>query len=363
MSEEIKRCPFCGEEILAIANKCKHCGSNLEEGASSVPAAIPRQAADYGMFLLAIPVIATLLIWFWVSSMNLLQSPSSTMDMIMLATILGTAIVAAMEASSAGMKSDSDKGTYSPTAWFFIITFLWVVGYPVYLFKRKHFGLADRLVAGILVALIFVGSWGLMYSVIEREKAKIQNGLEQMTKQMESLVRPEQDVVSADVMPTNNNPQTESFAAINVDEVKNFSGLNLSKFYGPDGPKKKYSYATQEQVEIENFMGTCGHSSVQIQGVDNIFDNEFSMDNGEIIVSSGSTKQLNLRDVLSDHNGIACVATKAGGRLLIWSSCSGSSCGGANFSVIDPDKLVNLAPNSCDAQCASRVLGSQSATR
>lgn len=29
--EETKRCPYCGEEILAIAKKCKHCGEWLEE--------------------------------------------------------------------------------------------------------------------------------------------------------------------------------------------------------------------------------------------------------------------------------------------------------------------------------------------
>jgi len=31
MAEQTKRCKFCGEEILAVAIKCKHCGSNLSE--------------------------------------------------------------------------------------------------------------------------------------------------------------------------------------------------------------------------------------------------------------------------------------------------------------------------------------------
>lgn len=183
----VKYCPFCGEEILVIAKKCKHCGSDLESevlgGASSKP------TTDYGMFLLAIPVVATMLIWFWVSDMNLLQSPGSTMALIMIATILGTAIVAAMEASKVGMKSDREKGTYSPTAWFFIISLLWIIGYPVYLFKRKHYGLANRLVAGILVAVVFLGSWIIMSSAIEAKKKEIRGNLEQFQNQLNSLGR------------------------------------------------------------------------------------------------------------------------------------------------------------------------------
>lgn len=45
MGDETKRCRFCGEEILAIAIKCKHCGSMLAE---SIPAAREEILADVG---------------------------------------------------------------------------------------------------------------------------------------------------------------------------------------------------------------------------------------------------------------------------------------------------------------------------
>lgn len=182
MSDETKLCPYCGEQILAIAIKCKHCSSMLEDiqktGKKTSCSIMPKPAADYGIFLLAIPVVATMLIFFWVSEMNLLQSPSDTMNLIMIATIVGTAIVASMEAGKVGMKTDRSKGTYSATSWFFIITMMWIVGYPVYLFKRKHFGLENRLVLGLFVTLLFLGSWGVMFSAIESKKIEIRDNLE-----------------------------------------------------------------------------------------------------------------------------------------------------------------------------------------
>ena len=32
VNDEYKRCPYCGEDIKAIAIKCKHCKSDLAEG-------------------------------------------------------------------------------------------------------------------------------------------------------------------------------------------------------------------------------------------------------------------------------------------------------------------------------------------
>lgn len=34
-SKEMKQCPYCGEEILAVAHKCKHCGEWLDEEENS----------------------------------------------------------------------------------------------------------------------------------------------------------------------------------------------------------------------------------------------------------------------------------------------------------------------------------------
>jgi len=139
--------------------------------APTVQAQRQASTADYGLVLLAIPVIAALVIWFWVGSMNLLQSPESSLTLIMVVAVVGTAILAAMEAARAGMVSDRRHGTYGPTQWFFIVALFWIVGYPAYLLKRKHYALKNLLIPGIAVAVLLIGTSVAMTWAVEQKKS------------------------------------------------------------------------------------------------------------------------------------------------------------------------------------------------
>jgi hypothetical protein len=69
--KETKQCPFGGEEILAVAIKCKHCGSNLQEHKASGAAQSKVKVGEtYGNLMLATPLIFVVLCFIWISSLN-----------------------------------------------------------------------------------------------------------------------------------------------------------------------------------------------------------------------------------------------------------------------------------------------------
>ena len=44
--EKTKRCPMCGEEILAVAKKCKHCGEYLDQVSRQIAGSNPSYNVD-----------------------------------------------------------------------------------------------------------------------------------------------------------------------------------------------------------------------------------------------------------------------------------------------------------------------------
>ncbi len=105
--------------------------------------------ADFATLLLLIPVVGAIGMW------ALRSYPQLTLALEVTVVIL-TAALASVEAAKLGMTTDRAKGSYGPIAWFFIISLIWVVGYPAYLHKRRAYGRTGHLSAAIFIAAVFI---------------------------------------------------------------------------------------------------------------------------------------------------------------------------------------------------------------
>lgn len=132
--------------------------------------------------------------------------------------------------------------------------------------------------------------------------------------------------------------------------------------------------------ETKSISGTCGRATINITGVTGLVSNFFTVDglSDSVIIRGNGGKTLTLIDqntfgqdsppadfnehVLSDYNGVACTMYNSQPVLLVWSICSGSSCGDAfSFFVFSLDAPAMIEPPSptemCNADCASQFLG------
>ncbi|HTA91548.1 MAG TPA: hypothetical protein VK745_18320 [Polyangiaceae bacterium] len=144
--------------------------------AASAPAALPAGGDALGYVILSAPFFSGVLVWLWVGNMNLLQDPEGTLFTLVAVTVLGTAVLMAVEASQLGMGTENDsrgkKGT-GPIAWFLAACVMWLVAFPWYLDQRRYYGRKPLAIGGILVMLFFLGSSFAIGAAIENKKAEV----------------------------------------------------------------------------------------------------------------------------------------------------------------------------------------------
>ncbi len=179
-ADDKKRCFYCAEWIPAPARKCRYCGSDLTSVSSTKRPTKPH--VDYGLYLLLVPICSTVLIWLWIGNMNLLQPPGTTLSFIVAATILSTALMAAIEADKLGLKYNRATGTDSPLTLFISLVGAWLITYPAYLHRRSRYGFPSRAIPGTLFALLFAGSVCFFTWAIAERQVEAQDQLRDALK-------------------------------------------------------------------------------------------------------------------------------------------------------------------------------------
>lgn len=108
--------------------------------------------ADYGVFLLAVPLIAVL------GLLTVAFAAYSVAGMVWLLVL--TVFITGVFAAGEVFQSPSAWQTGSPLkpmfTWLGLITVLWPFGYPAYLRSRTRFGLGNWLIGGVIVDVLFV---------------------------------------------------------------------------------------------------------------------------------------------------------------------------------------------------------------
>jgi len=171
-SQNEKPCPFCGESILSVAIKCKHCGSMLSNANQHVQnisshdnGLTPRPFGVLGVIALILPLITAIFITPLLSSfeMGLLVG---------FGLVIVTAFLINAEARAVGAGSPSDlkpngKRREGPILWFTAILLLWIVCFPMWMFRRAQYGLRNLGFVAILVVLAYLSLPPIITSVVE----------------------------------------------------------------------------------------------------------------------------------------------------------------------------------------------------
>ena len=172
MESNTKRCPYCGEEILGVAKKCKHCGEWLEKPEAEKP---DDTAISRPMFftMLTIAVASSTFYWFFlmwyilVVPFGVNENSLSASIPIVLAFILSLALAIKVgvdynKHSASFKRSLSAFSAYVAVSIWFIIMYTTgeARGYgPLYIEHLHNLGLIALLISLAFAVFIYLLSY------------------------------------------------------------------------------------------------------------------------------------------------------------------------------------------------------------
>jgi len=125
-----------------------------------------------GFLMVIIPLISSILLWYWFYSIDYIKDMSAYLVIISISTVLLATILATLDSHRLGLKVKiyGRKEIYGGSFLkFFIFLFLWIYAYPVYLFRRKKYGGRNLLYPMIFTLLVFILSASYIYYATQQK--------------------------------------------------------------------------------------------------------------------------------------------------------------------------------------------------
>ena len=129
--------------------------------------------------------------------MPLLHAPESKLGGLVAFTVMLSALLIAIEATLVGAGGTrAFRGprnvpeTPNPVSWFFLVALLWIVGFPMWMYRRSLYGLKNMCAVSVIVAVIFAGT-ALFLSVAlhQQREALALEGLRESLERLRELNR------------------------------------------------------------------------------------------------------------------------------------------------------------------------------